>query len=51
MLSNASFVYHLDEVNCNGDESMLSECQHEGIGVHDCSLRNEEAGVLCFRKF
>ena len=51
VLSNASLSYHLDEVDCNGDESMLSECRNEGLGVHDCALREEEAGVLCSHKF
>ncbi|CAI8048100.1 Scavenger receptor cysteine-rich domain-containing group B protein, partial [Geodia barretti] len=33
--------------NCSGDEDMLSECEHNGVGVHDCSVGYEEAGVIC----
>ena len=36
----------LDELQCNGNESLLSECPHNGIGVHNCD-HNEDAGVLC----
>ena len=50
VLSTAS-AYHLDNVDCRGDESMLSECDHNGIGVHDCRLRLEEAGVICNGRF
>ena len=46
VLSTAS-AYHLDDVDCSGDESMLSECHHNGIGVHNCPLRLKEAGVIC----
>ena len=38
---------HLDNVDCNGNESKLSECQHRGIGIHDCAEGVEEAGVIC----
>ena len=36
----------LDEVQCNGTESNLEDCKHEGIGVHDCSHK-EDASVIC----
>ena len=39
-------LYHLDNVHCNGNESMLSECPHNGIGIHTCYGRGE-AGVIC----
>ena len=29
---------------------MLSECEHIGVGVHDCFSRKEEAGVICTSK-
>ena len=36
----------LDNVNCNGNESSLSECSHNGWSVHNCD-HLEDAGVLC----
>ena len=36
----------LNEVNCSGKESRLSECSHQGIGVHNC-VHLEDAGVRC----
>ena len=39
-------AYHLDNVDCGGNERMLSDCKHRGIGVHDCSP-GKEAGVTC----
>ena len=36
----------LDEVNCTGEESQLLECEHGGIGVHDCS-HYQDAGAKC----
>ena len=37
---------HLDEMNCNGNETMLAACQHAGVGNHNC-VHAEDAGVLC----
>ena len=37
----------LDEVQCTGNESSLSQCPHYGIENHDCS-HEEDAGVICF---
>ena len=45
--SNGSLFYHLDEVDCTGDETLLSDCEHGGLGIHDCRVRFEEAGVIC----
>ena len=39
-------AYHLDNVDCRGNESMLSDCKHGGIGVHNC-FPGKEAGVTC----
>ncbi|CAI8055169.1 Scavenger receptor cysteine-rich domain superfamily protein, partial [Geodia barretti] len=39
-------AYHLDNVDCRGNEIMLSDCKHRGIGLHDCSP-GQEAGVTC----
>ena len=30
---------------------MLSECRHNGLGVHNCFVRSEVAGVNCSGKF
>ena len=30
---------------------MLSECRHDGLGVHNCFIRSEVAGVNCSGKF
>ncbi|XP_067280224.1 galectin-3-binding protein B-like [Pseudorasbora parva] len=36
----------LDDMNCKGSESSLSECSFKGWGVTDCSHK-EDAGVIC----
>ncbi|XP_033108942.1 galectin-3-binding protein-like [Anneissia japonica] len=36
----------LDEVECSGFESSLTDCANSGIGVHDCSWK-KDAGVIC----
>ena len=36
----------LDQVDCSGMEQGLADCDHGGIGVHDCSP-SEDAGVIC----
>jgi deleted-in-malignant-brain-tumors protein 1 len=41
---------HLDNVNCQGNESMLNECSHPGIGNENCAEGYEEAGVICTGK-
>ena len=38
----------LDNVNCNGLESRLIDCQHNGLGNHNCD-HNDDAGVACAR--
>ena len=37
---------YLDSVMCMGNESNLTECQHQGIGSHDCT-HSEDAGAVC----
>ncbi|XP_069033763.1 scavenger receptor cysteine-rich domain superfamily protein-like [Embiotoca jacksoni] len=36
----------LGNVTCSGSEGFLTECQHTGLGTHDCK-HNEDAGVVC----
>ena len=36
----------LDELGCDGTETVLSECEHNGWATHDCS-HLEDAGVRC----
>ena len=36
----------LDNVRCNGSESNIADCQHNGLRNHDCG-HNEDAGVTC----
>jgi hypothetical protein len=45
--STILLFYYLDNVDCSGNEDRLSECEHDGIGVHNCGVRYEEAGVEC----
>ena len=35
-----------DNVNCNGREANLTQCGHNGLGVHNC-YHWEDAGVIC----
>ncbi|KAI5090298.1 deleted in malignant brain tumors 1 protein-like [Silurus meridionalis] len=36
----------LDDVQCSGSESDITQCRHYGFGKHDCS-HGEDAGVTC----
>ena len=36
----------LDDVQCNGDETSLAECGHNGWGVHNCG-HGEDVSIAC----
>ena len=36
----------LDNVECNGNEHNIADCEHTGLGNHDCQ-HSEDASVIC----
>ena len=36
----------MDDVNCTGSETAISQCVHKGWRVTDCK-HNQDAGVIC----
>jgi len=36
----------LDNVNCRGNETSLTDCQHAGWGVHNCG-HTEDVSIIC----
>ena len=51
VFSNETLFYHLDDVECSGNENTLSQCGHSGVGFHSCLVRQHEAGVTCESRF
>ena len=46
-LSTTPLPIFLDQLHCNGDETMLLECEHfADIGVHTCD-HSQDVGVIC----
>ena len=41
----AGFIL-LNDVGCTGNEVNLTQCRHNGLGVHNC-VPSEDAGVIC----
>ena len=39
----------LDNLNCNGSESRLIECQHKGLGNHNCD-HDKDVFITCEEK-
>ena len=39
----------LDNVGCTGNESSILECNHGGLGQHNCA-HSEDIGVVCSSK-
>ncbi|XP_033115822.1 neurotrypsin-like [Anneissia japonica] len=37
----------LDNVGCTGSENTISECSHNGWGVHNCN-HGEDIGIVCY---
>lgn len=37
----------MDDVGCNGLETSLKECLHNGMGIHNC-VTNQNVGIRCF---
>ncbi|XP_023031907.1 uncharacterized protein LOC6643128 isoform X2 [Drosophila willistoni] len=41
-----NFNYMMDKVECQGNETMLKDCQFKGWGIHNCGV-DEVVGVVC----
>ncbi|XP_035856330.1 deleted in malignant brain tumors 1 protein-like [Sander lucioperca] len=53
-LTNAAFgqgsgPIWLDDVSCTGNELSITDCRHQGFGVHNC-VHGEDASIICAGK-
>ena len=46
-LNNIDGLVWLDNVQCNGSESSLASCSHDGWSVHTCTATSLYGGVNC----
>ena len=46
LFGNSSEDILLDELHCDGNESSLLACEHDGFYINDCD-HSEDAGVRC----
>jgi len=40
----------LENLSCTGSEHRLTDCNHDGYGVHNCG-HHEDAGLVCNSKY
>ena len=45
-MDSSSYLFWLDDVECDGTEDKVSLCPHNGWGTHNCD-KTEGAGVVC----
>ena len=43
---NTSYPIFFDNLRCEGDETGIELCNHNGVGIHNCN-HSEDAGVEC----
>lgn len=46
MYGEGSGLILFDELDCEGDEVSLEQCDHRGFYEHDCE-HSEDVGVIC----
>lgn len=46
LIDGSETIFNMDEVNCQGNETSLKECDFSGWGVSDCNAE-EVVGVIC----
>ena len=45
---NPSYPIHFDRVDCDGDETGIEFCRHNGVGNHNCD-HSQDVGVVCLK--